>query len=126
MKEKQVAPSEARISPVAWQHTNFYGRYDFTTASEPINMEEIVEAFVHHPILSIADEEDTSLKPNAPFRGVMQKTPTIDGTAWRSHAKGLYSSDRACPCHAPHNTIHDYKHSNYHPDAYGVCAILLH
>ena len=49
----------ARISPVAWQHMNFYGRYDFTTASEPINMEEIVEALVHHPILSIADEEDT-------------------------------------------------------------------
>ncbi len=49
----------ARISPVAWQHMNFYGRYEFTTASEPINMEEIVEALVHHPILSIADEEDT-------------------------------------------------------------------
>ena len=49
----------AHISPVAWQHINFYGQYDFTTASEPINMEEIVEALVHHPILSIADEEDT-------------------------------------------------------------------
>ena len=48
----------ARISPVAWQHMNFYGRHDFTTASEPINVEEIVEALVHHPILSIADEEN--------------------------------------------------------------------
>jgi len=25
---------------------------------------------------------------------------TIHGTAWRSHARGEYSSDRACPCHA--------------------------
>ena len=48
----------AHISPVAWQHINFYGRYDFTTASEPINMEEIVEALAHHPILSMADEGD--------------------------------------------------------------------
>jgi hypothetical protein len=31
---------------VAWQHINFYGRYEFTKASESINMEEIVEALV--------------------------------------------------------------------------------
>ena len=43
----------AHISPVAWQHINFYGRYEFTQASEPINMEEIVEALAHHPILSM-------------------------------------------------------------------------
>ncbi|MFL5657034.1 MAG: Tn3 family transposase [Ktedonobacteraceae bacterium] len=48
----------AHISPVAWQHINFYGRYDFTTAAEPINMEEIVEALAHHPILSMVDEGD--------------------------------------------------------------------
>ncbi len=43
----------ARISPVAWQHMNFYGRYDFTKASKPINMEEIVEALAHHPTISV-------------------------------------------------------------------------
>ncbi len=43
----------AHISPVAWQHMNFYGRYEFTKASDPINMEEIVEALAHHPILSM-------------------------------------------------------------------------
>jgi TnpA family transposase len=42
----------AHISPVAWQHINFYGRYEFTNVSEPINMEEIVEALAQHPILS--------------------------------------------------------------------------
>ncbi len=25
---------------------------------------------------------------------------TIHGSAWQSYAKGEYSSDRACPCHA--------------------------
>ena len=48
----------AHISPVAWQHINFYGRYDFTTASEPINMEEIVEALAYDPIISIVGEGD--------------------------------------------------------------------
>jgi len=47
----------AHISPVAWQHINFYGRYEFTKASEPINMEEIVEALAHHPILSMWTKE---------------------------------------------------------------------
>jgi hypothetical protein len=48
----------AHVSPVAWQHMNFYGRYEFTSASEPINMEEIVEALAHHPILSMVDDGD--------------------------------------------------------------------
>src|SRR6266567_5422556 len=47
----------AHISPVAWQHINFYGRYEFTKAPEPINMEEIVEALAHHPILSMWTKE---------------------------------------------------------------------
>ena len=45
------------ISPVAWQHMNFYGRYEFTKASEPINMEKIVEALARHPILSMWAKE---------------------------------------------------------------------
>jgi len=48
----------AHISPVAWQHMNFYGRYEFTKVSELINIEEIVEALALHPILSLADEGD--------------------------------------------------------------------
>ncbi len=66
----------AHISPVAWQHINFYGRYEFTKASEPINMEEIVEALALHPLLSMVDEGDAQVKPSAPFRGVMQKPPS--------------------------------------------------
>ncbi|MEO6891307.1 MAG: hypothetical protein ABI456_17510 [Ktedonobacteraceae bacterium] len=45
--------SIAHISPVAWQHLNFYGRYEFTKASDFINMEEIIEALARHPIISM-------------------------------------------------------------------------
>ncbi|MBO0782623.1 MAG: Tn3 family transposase [Ktedonobacteraceae bacterium] len=47
----------AHVSPVAWQHIKFYGRHEFTKASEPINMEEIVEAVAHHPMLSMRTKE---------------------------------------------------------------------
>ena len=33
----------ARISPVAWQHINFYGRYEFRKGPEAINLEEIIQ-----------------------------------------------------------------------------------
>ena len=32
-----------QISPIAWQHINFYGRYEFAKGPEPINMDGIVE-----------------------------------------------------------------------------------
>jgi TnpA family transposase len=32
-----------QISPVAWQHINFYGRYEFAKRPEPINMDAIVQ-----------------------------------------------------------------------------------
>jgi hypothetical protein len=33
----------AHISPVAWQHINFYGRYAFRQRPEAINLEEIIQ-----------------------------------------------------------------------------------
>src|SRR6266511_6077336 len=36
----------ARISPVAWQHINFYGRYEFAKGPDLINLEAIVEDLV--------------------------------------------------------------------------------
>ena len=33
----------ARVSPVAWQHINFYGRYEFTKSFQPIDIDEIVQ-----------------------------------------------------------------------------------
>jgi len=38
------------ISPVAWQHINFYGRYEFTKAVEPVNVAAIVEALAQQTI----------------------------------------------------------------------------
>ena len=38
--------SLAKISPVAWQHINFYGRYEFTKSFQPIDMDAIVQELV--------------------------------------------------------------------------------
>jgi hypothetical protein len=43
------AVSLERISPVAWQHINFYGRYEFTKSFQPIDMEAIVQELVARP-----------------------------------------------------------------------------
>jgi hypothetical protein len=32
-----------QISPVAWQHINFYGRYEFAKGPQPINVDAIVQ-----------------------------------------------------------------------------------
>ncbi len=34
--------SLALVSPVAWQHINFYGRYEFTKSFQPIDIDAIV------------------------------------------------------------------------------------
>jgi len=39
----QGAEMLKRISPVAWQHINLYGRYEFRKLSEPINIDAIVQ-----------------------------------------------------------------------------------
>lgn len=38
------------ISPVAWQHINFYGRYEFTTGASPIDIDALVARAVQRPI----------------------------------------------------------------------------
>jgi len=40
------------ISPVAWQNINLYGRYEFNTNSEPVNMETIILELTKFQILA--------------------------------------------------------------------------
>ena len=53
-KEKSGDSSGAallkQISPVAWQHINFYGRYEFAKGPEPINMDAIVQELSRLPV----------------------------------------------------------------------------
>jgi hypothetical protein len=35
-----------RIYPVAWQNINLYGRYEFNSGQESINMNEIIQELV--------------------------------------------------------------------------------
>jgi hypothetical protein len=46
-----------QISPVAWQHSNFHGRYEFTKGLESINLDAIVEFLAQHPIVPLEAEE---------------------------------------------------------------------
>jgi hypothetical protein len=38
------------VSPVAWQHINWYGRYEFRKQLEAINMNAITQALTHVPV----------------------------------------------------------------------------
>jgi TnpA family transposase len=46
-----------QISPVAWQHVNFYGRYEFTKGPEPINLDAIIEALAQCPVVPVEEGE---------------------------------------------------------------------
>lgn len=39
-----------QISPVAWQHINLYGRYEFNKKPEPINMDAIIQELAQFQI----------------------------------------------------------------------------
>ena len=39
----QGAALLSQVSPVAWQHINVYGRYEFSRGPAAINMQEIIE-----------------------------------------------------------------------------------
>ena len=41
-----------QISPIAWQHVNFYGRYEFTRGPEHIDIDAIIRELAEIPILS--------------------------------------------------------------------------
>ena len=49
---RQVALLE-HVSPVAWQHINFYGRFEFTNSPEQIDVAAMVQELARFPIQSI-------------------------------------------------------------------------
>ena len=51
-EDQEVAVLE-RVSPVAWQHINFYGRYEFTNPPEQIDIETMVQKLAQFPIRSV-------------------------------------------------------------------------
>ena len=51
----QGAARLTQVSPVAWQHLNFYGRYEFRKGPQAINMDEIVQELAHVPVRQILE-----------------------------------------------------------------------
>jgi TnpA family transposase len=48
--DTQGAALVTQVSPVAWQHINVYGRYEFSRGPAAINMQEIIEALDRVPM----------------------------------------------------------------------------
>ena len=63
-----------RVSPVAWQHINLYGRYEFRKAPETIDLSVRSRNWTR----SQSSPTWPSDRWNIPFRGDMQKTPGRD------------------------------------------------
>ena len=47
----------AKVSPVVWQHISFYGRYEFTTGPDRIDVDAMVEVLTQTPIVPVEEEE---------------------------------------------------------------------
>jgi TnpA family transposase len=45
-----------QVSPIAWQHINLYGRYEFTKGPTPINLDAIVEELAQRSIVPTPEE----------------------------------------------------------------------
>jgi len=52
--DAQAAALLKQISPVAWQHINFYGRYEFTKEPERINLDAILQDLAQIPLAPTA------------------------------------------------------------------------
>jgi Tn3 transposase DDE domain-containing protein len=48
--DKYGADLVKEVSPVAWQHINLYGRYEFREQPAPVDVEEIVRVLADIPI----------------------------------------------------------------------------
>ena len=55
--DAQGAALLKHISPVAWQHINLYGRYEFRNGPEAINIHGIVRELAQRPIWQVMTSE---------------------------------------------------------------------
>jgi hypothetical protein len=39
-----------QVSPVAWQHINLYGRYEFRKGTEAIDLPALIQELAHLPV----------------------------------------------------------------------------
>jgi len=42
----EMAKQILRFSPVAWQHINFIGKYEFYNKAEVLNIQEVINNFI--------------------------------------------------------------------------------
>jgi len=49
-----------QISPVAWQHINLYGRYEFHSNQEMINIDEIIQELAQSKAITATENHTSS------------------------------------------------------------------
>jgi TnpA family transposase len=49
IEDRENAERIKQVSPVAWQHINLYGRYEFQKNPDPINLNEIIRQLMENP-----------------------------------------------------------------------------
>lgn len=49
-----------QVSPVAWQHINLYGRYEFHSNQEMINMDEIIQELAQSKAITATKNHTSS------------------------------------------------------------------
>lgn len=52
----EVAQRLSHISPVAWQHVNFHGRYEFTNIPTSIDLDALIAQLASRPL--VLDDSD--------------------------------------------------------------------
>ena len=53
--ESQNADLLKQVSPIAWQHINLHGRYEFSKQAENINMDDMVKRLAQIQIAEVID-----------------------------------------------------------------------
>jgi hypothetical protein len=48
-----------RLSPVAWQHINLVGKYEFLRNQKPINIQEVIDAMLQNSEINFGSEMQT-------------------------------------------------------------------
>ncbi len=73
-----------QVSPVAWQHINFYGRYEFIKGPAPIDVDVMVQELAQQSLVPAEDEAWVHL-----FEGLC-KNSHIGGRAAARSAASIY------------------------------------
>ena len=48
-----------RLSPVAWQHINLIGKYEFDSNAQPLNLQGLIEMLINNPEINLSSQSQS-------------------------------------------------------------------